>query len=338
MNYLKSKFKPIFQALAIATLLLIVFINGCVNQPQNELQKLKIGMNRWPGYDVALYAQEKGLFKQRGLDVEFVVFDVAQDTVRATLQGHLDGAFITLWELMQADPSNDTPAYLMVVDVSAGSDGIVTQSAIKSVKELKGKRVGAKLGTVSHLILLEALKINDMQPTDVEIVDISNEIAEQQLKEGKIDGAVIWEPSLSQLKEEIKGNIIFTTKDTDSLIIDGFASRSSFVENNQEAFTQFILAWFDLMNLVETQPEEVFEVVANQLEQTPESFASDYAGLTKGDIALNQRMFKPNGRLQEATKEITQLLQEDPRHSRTIREDIDINAKPINDAIAQWKP
>ncbi len=64
--------------------------------------------------------------------------------------------FASLWELMQADPGNDSPAYVMVTNISAGSDGIVAQPGIQSISDLQGKKIGAKLGTVSHLILLEA--------------------------------------------------------------------------------------------------------------------------------------------------------------------------------------
>jgi NitT/TauT family transport system substrate-binding protein len=57
----------------------------------------------------------------------------------------------------------------MVTNISHGADGIVAQPAIKSVANLRGKRVGAKLGTVNHLILLEALKLHQIKPEEVKI-------------------------------------------------------------------------------------------------------------------------------------------------------------------------
>ncbi len=312
--------------------------NGCLSRQNHESKTLRVGINDWPGYTIAFYAQAAGLFEKRGLEVKLVRFDNLQDATRAAIRGSLDATFSTLWDIMQVDPGHDRPVLVMVTNNSYGSDGIVTQSGVQSVKDLRGKKVGAKLGTVNHLILLEALKLKQINPEEVQIEDVSNEIAAQRMKEGSLDGAVVWEPLLSDTAREISGNVPFTTKDVDSLVIDVLASSSSFVASHKAELTQFILAWFDLMHAVETKPDQVFEMVGKQLGQSRESFASDYAGLKKGDIAMNQRMFEPQGRLQEAKEQIIQLLRQDPRHSRIIREDIEINAEPVTAAIKEWKP
>ncbi len=334
----KTKFNPIFLVLFTVALMFTLLGNGCVARQNNELKTLRVGINDWPGYTIAFYAQAAGLFEKRGLEVKLVRFDNLQDAARAAIRGSLDATFSTLWDIMQVDPGQDRPVLVMVTNNSYGSDGIVTQSGVQSVKDLRGKKVGAKLGTVNHLILLEALKLQQINPEEVQIEDVSNEIAAQRMKKGSLDGAVVWEPLLSDTAREISGNVAFTTKDVDSLVIDVLASSSSFVASHKAELTQFILAWFDLMHAVETKPDQVFEVVGKQLGQSRESFASDYAGLKKGDIAMNQRMFEPQGRLQEAKEQIIQLLRQDPRHSRIIREDIEINAEPVTAAIKEWKP
>jgi len=328
--------KPLWVTLALFTLITSLLLKGC-NVNSDRLTTLQIGTNTWPGYDVALYAQEAGLFAKRGLEVEFSRFDVAQDTIRSLLAGNLDAAFVSLWELMQVQPGNDPLVYLMVTNVSHGSDGLVVTEDIASVADLKGKTIGAKLGTVSHLILLEALKKNRLNPEDVNIQDISNPVAIESIQQGKIKAAVLWEPDLSETAQEINGSIPFTTADVDSLVIDGFVSRASYVQSHPEELTQFILAWFDLMQEIETQPQVVFNTVGELLQQSGDSFASDYSGLKKGDIEMNRRMFAANGRLEEAVGEIAQLLQEDPRHNRVIVEDVKIDPTQVMSAIAIWE-
>lgn len=321
--------------LFIVTLTSLLIVNGCFFQPNNDLKSFRVGINNWPGFDIVLYAQEAGLFKKRGLEVELVRFQNGADASRAMLRGSIDAAFGTLWEAKQLDPGNDQPVFVLVTNISFGSDGIVTQPYLKSVKDLKGKTLGAKLGTVNHLILLEALKLHNMQPTDVAIENVSNQAAAEKIQQGLLDGAVIWEPLLSNTAQKIQGNIVYTTKELDSLVIDGLITRSEIMRDKKNQLKKFILAWFELMETVETKPNEVFEIVSQQLDQTPESFARDYAGLKKGDITLNQRMFEPQGRLIQARQEISQLLKEDPRHSRIIREDVEINGDPIISAI-EW--
>ena len=120
--------------LFIVGVLSAIWINGCVAVQNNQLKPLRVGMNRWPGFDVALYAEEAGIFEKRGLEVELVQFDNAQDGARAMLRGALDAAFVPMWDVMQVDPGNDKPVFVMVTNISHGSDGIVTKSGIKSVK------------------------------------------------------------------------------------------------------------------------------------------------------------------------------------------------------------
>jgi len=328
--------KTWFKSVVVLAFALSLLVHGCLAGGNSEPQSLRVGMNNWPGYAIALYAQETGIFKKRGLDVELVRFTNQQDNIRATIRGSLDASFVPLWEAMQVDPGNDRPAYVMVADISHGSDGIVARSSIESLKALRGKTIAAKLGTVSHLILLEALQSQNIPPADVQIKDVSNDTAVQLLEQGKVDAAVVWEPLLSQTATKIKGRVIFTTKDVDSLVIDGLATRSSFAKANQAVLTKFMLAWLDTIHAVSTQPDRVFESIARQLGQTPESVAKDYTGLQKGDAALNRRMFE--GRLNEAKQQIVRLLKLDPRHRQVIRDDIDFDSQPMLTAIQQWKP
>lgn len=332
MDFLKQKTLLLLFAIA---LLASVFIH--VGKTENHLKTLKIGLNHWPGFDVILYAQEAGIFRERGLEVELVPFENLQDVSRAVMRGALDAGCVTLWDALQTDPGNDNPSFMLVTDISQGSDGIVARSQIQSVEDLKGKRVGAKLGTVNHLILLEALKLHQIQPKAVQIVDISNEEAVKQLELGKLDAAVVWEPLLSDTAKSIQGNIIYSTREINSLVIDGFMSSASSLKRKEAELQQFLLAWFDVMHAVETQPIEVFSIVGKQLGQSVEEFAESYAGLKRGNLATNEEMFV-RGRLKSATRQLKALLQEDPRHGRRVREDINIAVKPIAKTLKEWKP
>ncbi|BAY62917.1 hypothetical protein NIES22_29930 [Calothrix brevissima NIES-22] len=325
-----------FYLCAIA-LCVILIANACSVGQNQSLQPLRIGITSWVGFDIVRYAQPAGIFKQRGLTVELVQFDNQQDSSRAVIRGGLDAAFVSFWDAMQVDPGNDKPVVLMTTNISAGADGIVAKPAIKSVADLRGKQVGAKLGTVNHLILLEALKAHKIKPAEVKILDYSNEVAAEKIKTGAIDAAVLWEPMLGETAKKIKGNIIHTTKQLDSLVIDILMSSDSTVKTKKAEFKQFLLAWFDVMQAVETQPKKVFDNVAQILGQSSDSVAADYAGLKKGDMTLNRRMFAADSRLNSAKKEIIQLLQADPRHGRVIRQDVEINTVLVNEAIAGWK-
>lgn len=321
--------------LCVLTLGVSLIVNAC-NQAPQQLAPLRVGITTWAGFDIVLYAQEAGFFKQRGLDVQLIRFENQQDSTRAVLRGTLDANFTSLWDVMQSDAESDKPAVVMVTNISRGADGIVAQPAIKSVEELRGKRVGAKLGTVNHLILLEALKLHQIKPAEVKVEDISNEMAVDLMQNKRLDAAVIWQPLLGETAQSIKGNIIYTTQEIDSLVIDTLASRTTIIRTKKAELKQFIMAWFDIMSAVETKPNVVFQKVAQKLGQKGEAFAKDYAGLKKGDIAMQQQMFK-SGRLPEAIAQMAELLKSDPRAGRMPRQDVEINTELVTTAIEEWK-
>ncbi|MGI0485114.1 ABC transporter substrate-binding protein [Pantanalinema rosaneae CENA516] len=333
---LPFRFWKSFRALFGLALLVVLTLNAC-GQSQS-LQPLKVGVTTWPGFDIILYAQEAGIFKQRGLEVQLIRFENQQDSARAVLRGSLDASFSSLWDVMQVDPGEDKPEVLLVSNISAGSDGMVARSGIQSIKDLPGKRVGAKLGTVNHLILLEALKLHQIPPEAVTIEDVSNETAVELLRKGKLDAAVVWQPLLGETATAINGKIIFTTAEVDSLVIDTLMSRSSVVKAKSAELVRFMQSWFDVMHAVDTQPTDVYDRVGQALGQTGASFGSDYAGLKKGDIAMQQRMFQSASRLKAAIAQMAQLLQADPRSGRVPREDLEINSALVTSAMATWNP
>ncbi|PZU97403.1 MAG: nitrate ABC transporter substrate-binding protein [Pseudanabaena sp.] len=323
-------------ALTLIAFIFVVSLSACSQLGKPTL--LRVGLNDWPGYAIAIYAKEAKLFEKYGIEVDLVEFINQQDNIRATIRGAQDMSFVTLWELMQIDPSDDNPVVVLVADISAGSDGIVARPEFSSVNELRGKKVSAKLGTVAHLILLEALSKQKIPPDDVEIVNVSNERGAELLKTSDIDAAVMWEPLLSKTQEITDGKIIYTTKDIDSLVIDTLATGSKFLKNNRSNVTKFIMAWLDAIHDMEVKPDVVLEVIAQQTGQTVQSFSRGYSGLKEGDIALNKRMFEQNGRLQEALQNAKSLLRQDLRHGKVIRDNTKIDSEPLMAAIADWKP
>lgn len=322
--------------LILVTFVLIITFSACTQL--QEPKTLRVGLNDWLGYAIAIYAKEAKLFEKHGIKVDLVEFSNQQDNIRATIRGSQDMSFVTLWEAMQVDPSNDRPVVILVADISHGSDGIVTRKGLNSLGDLKGKKVGAKLGTVSHLILLEALKSVEIKPEEIEIVSVSNEKGAELLKSQALDAAVMWQPLLSKTQVATDGKIIFTTEYVDSLVIDVLVTGAKNLATNQKNLAKFIAAWFDAIQDVESTPDKVFNIISTQIGETKESVATGYKGIIKGDIALNKRMFARDGRLKQSIQEIKQLLQEDLRHSKIIRDDVDVSAEPLMMALEGLRP
>lgn len=317
--------------ITLITAIAILVINSCsVLSP--TLPPLVIGYGTWPGYQVLLYAQAKGLFAKHGLTVELQRFDNLPDNLRATMRGHLDLSFTTLSEVMLADFSETIPEIILVTNISAGSDGIVARPGIEAVSELVGKKVSASSGTVEYLALMEALAANGVDAKSLDIVDMDYQHAIEQLKKGKIQAATLWEPDLSKTATAIKGKVIYTTAAVDSMVVDVVATRPEVVQTKRAALMAFLRVWFEIMDAIDADPESVFTTVAQQLQVSPAEFAADYRGLKKGDRAMNQRLLL-EGRLYQLAQQTYQLLVADPQHGRIVHAETRINKDLITEAM-----
>lgn len=284
----KKKKKILFLFIILLTIIIFLPFKNYYFPEKKTI--FRLGIDYWIGYQMALYSVEKGIFLKHGLNVELLEFDSLQDAGRAMIRGALDATFTTMWEIMQTDTRDDSPVVLMAVSVSNGADGVVTNKLIKSVPELIDKKIGAKFGSVAHLILLEALESYKIPPSKVNIVNLSYESALEKMYEKKIDGLVIYEPFLSEIVKKVLINIIYTTKNLGTAGVDILASRSQFVANHQQELSKFILGWFELMEALDNKPDEVLSLVSKEIGTTKESLARSFAGLKKGDIPMNQEM------------------------------------------------
>lgn len=307
--------------------------SGCQSTPSHP--SLRIGINDWIGFAIARYAKHSGLMEKRGLEIDLIEFMNLQDATRAVLRGSLDATFSTTWDLMTTSVLSAQPVVLLVADVSHGSDGIVARSPLKSMKDLKGKRVGVKLGTINELILLEALNLHQISKKEIVMIDVSNEIAADELRKNKIDAAVMWQPLLGQTAKEIQGSIIYTTKDQDSLVLDLLVTSNPTFQRKKSAFQQFIWAWFDAMAVFEKEPETVFEFLEEELGQSRDSLIESHAGLKPGNIELNQQMLGQSRKIDFSLSKTNDLLIQN-NHSQTIRSAIIIPSYFITSSLDQW--
>ncbi len=144
-----------------------------------------------------IWAVDQGLFDQEfakdGIKVEYTPFLGAAPAINEALAaGSLDmtvvadiGALIgkaagAKTSLVGMGNPDGTTWWLLV-----GPNSKITKMA-----DLKGKKVATVKATLPHFYLLEALKANGMQASDIDLVNMTMPDSEQALRAGQIDAAV----------------------------------------------------------------------------------------------------------------------------------------------------
>ncbi len=268
----------------------ILFFPGCKQHSEEaDLERVSIAFQKWVGYGPLYLAQEKGFFKEEGLELVFI--DEQLDSARrdALKQGMLDCEAGTIG-LLISKRSQDTPIVAVLeIDHSLGSDGIVATEDIKTVEDLIGKKVSFARDDVGETFISYLFHKKGLSLEDITIVPRRPDDAWLTFLNGEVDAAVTWEPWLSKAAERPGGHILISTKDEPEIIIDTLNVREDLVKNNPELVKGLMRGWFKALKYYEEHPVEASEIIAGHYDITPEQYRKEIEGLRWDDYATQIR-------------------------------------------------
>src|SRR4030088_463419 len=123
---------------------------------------LKIGYSDWPGWVAWQVAIDKGWLKEAGVDASFEWFDYSA-SMDAFSAGKIDGVLVTNGDALVTGAGGGKSVMIMLTDYSNGNDMIVAKPNFKTLKDLKGQKIGIEVGFVEHLLLLNGLEKSGMR-------------------------------------------------------------------------------------------------------------------------------------------------------------------------------
>jgi len=143
-------------------------------------------------------AYEKGFFKEEGLDVTLIQQDF--ETLKTGIAtGKVDG---TIGNFSWFKPIEQGFDVKLTGGLHSGCIQLVVPSgsAIRSIKELKGKTIGVeRIGGGPHITLSITLKQNGIDPDkDVEWRAYPSQQLSTATDKGEIDAFIVWDPAAQQ--------------------------------------------------------------------------------------------------------------------------------------------
>ncbi len=253
----------------IATIL-IASLGGCKKKEEKKVEPLtvlRVGV-RGVTNATLLYIKYAKLFEKNGIKskVEFVVSDNGNTVIELFLAGKIDVAelgdqpAVTGW-LKGVDvkavanlPVHPQDTWLMVAD----------SQNIKSIHDLKGKKVGVNIGRVNQHWLFLALRQAGMKVTDVKSVNIPNGDAVAALAAKEIDASVFSEPTISLLQEKK-----IAAKLPGSHCVKAYSSivlvSGDIYRNHPEVIKPIVATYHDGNAWVADNPDQVVELLKSQL-------------------------------------------------------------------------
>jgi NitT/TauT family transport system substrate-binding protein len=259
---------------------------------------LKVGHSTWVGYGPFYIAQEKGFFKEEGVDVEFTIMEDTAIKIGAMFAGQIDIAASTSDEFPSYLQPGKSVRYFMAVDYSNGGDGIVANKSIKSIADLKGKKVAFEQGTISQFFLNVLLKRANLKQIDLEAVNMTAADAGTAFVAGQVDAAVTWEPALSLGANSPNGHLIASSKELPGVIVDVLAVTGETAKAKEKDLKAFARAWYRALDYLAKNPDESYAMMAKGVGgwiEKPEDFKVAAGGIQYLDKAANVGLFGKEG-------------------------------------------
>lgn len=243
-----------------------------------QTRKLRIGYLHVLTVDAHMWlAQHLGTWKKEGLDVELREFNTGVELFQAMIGGSID--VLTTGGVLSNFPARGQGKVFLVNDIewSIGQFWINTKSGIKTIADLKGKKIATTLGTTAHDLLHQALKSVGLDSRkDVEIVNQRMPDVVTSFVSEAVPAVAIWVPFDVPIKQKLPtAKMLFDgSQFPNAAIVDGWAARNDLYEKNKDMLTSIVRAWIPANEMIIKDPKGSLEYLHKK----------HYANLARGDV------------------------------------------------------
>jgi ABC-type nitrate/sulfonate/bicarbonate transport system substrate-binding protein len=167
---------------------------GWVGQAAAE-EKITVFLQPIVPYDSVWMADERGFFKEEGLNITFRLFPSGTTALQSFRAGEgdilLGGDFpgVQYW-------ANNNKDYRLIaaIDRDPSSYIVTANKKIKRGEDLRGKKVATRVGSTVDWFLAVYLKKHGLSKNDVTVVNLDGQVMPAALCRGDIDAFFFWQP------------------------------------------------------------------------------------------------------------------------------------------------
>lgn len=266
---------------------------------------------------IGIYALDDKKFDlNHNVDLKIGAFG-ATSPLMSIMTGDVDIAFTTLQSYLvsinalieEGSDISTLPKIVYLHNASTGADGIVADASIQSVAGLKGKKVTAQFGEVTHYMLAKALSTAGLTVKDVNLVDMGPGKGGAAFVAGSVDAATTFEPYLSQGTTSRNGKIIISTADKTmkNTILDVVVVSAKNAKEKPEWLTNTLKAVEDATQYVDKNLDEAAKLTADDLKVSAEEVKGMYPTVHLYTLADNHEGMKDGGWLYNTMDDVVKF-------------------------------
>ena len=259
-----------------------------LTESPSQEASLTIGYSRLRISLPVFVAQQKGIFSRHGIKANLVMYDTAQPMMQALVEGKIDIAGYTAYPITYSAIARSHKAlYFITVMVEDQQHRISfllrpkpragESPRIKTIRDLKGKRVGI-LPTIAYKAWLQAIvKANGIDPADVQIIQVDPALESQALKSGGVDALFTNDPAATAAIDAGIAELISDKVECPEYIKNPFPFGSfnvskAWADANRDALGRLLAALDDAVGFINANPQAAKDSMKPYM---PEQFRAD---------------------------------------------------------------
>ncbi len=251
---------------------LSILLTGC-KPPEKPL---RLGSNIWIGYETLHLAQKQGYYDD--LVLKLVQMPSATDVMHAFRHHMLELAALTLDEALSLKQTEDDIQIILVFDFSQGADILLGQPEIKTLAQLKNKKVGVENTAVGAILLDSALTEAQLTSADIKIIPLTANEHQQAFNTHQVDAVVTFEPIKTQLLAQGANNL-FDSRHIPNRIVDVLVVRKDIANQYPEAIQKLLSGYFKALDYLSAHPTQAAEKIAPRMHVSSDTVAKQYDGI-----------------------------------------------------------
>jgi|SRR5665213_431763 len=212
---------------------------------------------------VGMVAEDAKTFQQAGADVKFYHFDGGKSTRDAMIAGRVDVGVIGGTPFIIGVAKGGIVA-ISVAMYAGKTNAIVAAkgSGIKTVADLKGKRVGSQLGSATDYVFQNViLPKYGLAKSDITVVNIPHQNQVAAMVSKSIDAFAGVEPFPSVAEIEGFGTVLVDYANFDMQPVF-LAVNKPVLDDKRDAVVALMRGWLAAVRIVNNQPDRAIRIVS----------------------------------------------------------------------------
>jgi len=212
-------------------------------------------------------ADAKDMFEREGIKIEMVEFGAGPELVKAAGIGEIDIGYVGGPPAMMAIDKG-IPIKVVASVQNEGSGIMVGNGTnITDIGDLRGRTIAIPMiGSIQDVMLRDILRRNNVDPEEVNMIEMKVSLMPGALQAGEIDGFIAWEPFVSTAKLKGYGNVLMYSediwKDHPCCVV---IATDDFRRNNPDLLKEFLKVHAEATSYVNDHKDEAAVIVSEKL-------------------------------------------------------------------------